>query len=141
MIKKFTCLGCVTLGLVSLSACGVTTPISVDQTTIWTGGLNATNQVSTQGYWWTYVDHDGYDVTHGATQYEQGANITPLTDINTPLKLEDDPVLGKIVRVHGFIPQAFSYNSTPPAPSDETTQTQDTSCIHRRLVDWAHAAD
>jgi len=106
MIKKFTCLGCASLGLLALSACGVTTPVTLDQSTIWVGGLNATNQVSTQGYWWTYTDHNAYDITHGALQYERGAWINPLTNLTTPLTLAADSERGKVVHVVGSVPPA-----------------------------------
>ncbi len=113
-MKKLTCLGCATLGLLVLSACGSTTPIDFDNSKIWSGGPYATNQVTTQGYWWTYIDHDGYDTTHGGAQFEQGSTISPLTDQTTPLALEVDPAAperGYIIHVWGTVPQAPNYNS------------------------------
>ena len=111
MMKKFTCLGCATLGLFGLSACGSSTPISFDNSSIWSGGPNATNQVTTQGYWWTYTDHAAYDINHGAATYEQGANINPHTDLTTPLVLEDDPQRGKIIHAWGSVPPAPDWST------------------------------
>ena len=111
-MKKLTCLGCATLGLVVMSACGSTTPIDFDNSKIWLGGPNATNQVTTQGYWWTYTDHDGYDVTHGAIEIEPGATISPMTNETTPLALEVDsaaPERGYIIHVWGTVPPQPNY--------------------------------
>jgi hypothetical protein len=115
-MKMLTYLGCATLGVLVLTACGNTDPITLDSNhgSIWLGGSNATTQVSTGGYWWTYADHAAYDITHGAAQYEQGAVIYPQTNLTTPLVLEvdaDAPERGKIVHARGTVPPAPNYAS------------------------------
>jgi len=114
MMKKFNWLPRAASGLVVFCACGSTTPVSLESSNIWLGRLDASNQVYTGGFWWTYTDHATYDITHGAARYEQGAVIFPQTNSTTPFVLEVDeqaPERGKVVRARGSVPPAPNWGA------------------------------
>jgi len=95
-----------------ISSCGNTDTLEIDHSEIWSG---VGNQVKSGGYWFTYADHlawmeahpDANPAKHTAAQ---GAQIAPLTDMNTPLKLTTDPDStsghGETIHVVGQTPAA-----------------------------------
>lgn len=111
MMKMLTCLGCATLSVVALTACGTTAPITIDKANLWTNGNTA--QVSTKGYWWTYTDHNLSNGTANA-----GASIVPITSKTTGLPIVPDPDV-PAERPHTI--HASGY--TPAAPDWTTVNT------------------
>lgn len=96
-----------------LTHCGETNRIEQDTdiSDIWSGPGNT---VRSGGYWFTYTDHmawmaanpDANPANHTA---DQGAQIAPLTDENTPLRGERDPDPGHGDTIHVV-------GQTPAAP-------------------------
>ena len=105
-------IGAVSMAL--LANCGASDRVEMDHSQLWSSG---TNQVKSGGYWFTYTDHIAWMAAHpdlnpvGHTA-DQGATLEPLTDVNTPLKVAQDPDTtsghGDTIHVAG---------STPPAPA------------------------
>lgn len=108
MIKRIYGLGSTALGVALLSACGSTTPVTVDMSNLSTGD---NNQVSTGGYIWTYTDHnktpskDSIDITKPET-LDYHAIITPVTSKDVALKpiVDSDPNHGNVINVSGQVP-------------------------------------
>ena len=108
--------GFASVGLLVLVSCGPTDQPTIDHSSIWSGG---TNQVKTGGYWFTYVDHISWmaehpDLNPAGHTAEQGASLTPLTDMNTPLPLIQDPDgasgHGDTIHVSGKTPAVANWN-------------------------------
>lgn len=108
--QRFSIIGCLIL-----YGCGATNRVELDNSKLWSG---ETTQVSSGGYWFTYVDHIVWMADHpeqnpaGHTK-EQGAVIEPLTDMDNPLTLTRDPDSasghGDTVHVAGVTPAAPSW--------------------------------
>jgi len=99
MLKTISCLGSATLGVLLLSACGSTSPVSIDKSVLSTG---EDNSMASGGYFWTYTDHNKQMKSPNA-----GATITPITGMDTPLVPEaDDAAHGKVLHFSGSIPPA-----------------------------------
>jgi hypothetical protein len=104
------------LGCVATIGCGATNAVELDHSSIWSGG---TNQVQSGGYWFSYVDHISWMAAHpnlnpaGHTA-DQGASLTPLTDMNTPMPIVPDPDgtsgHGDTVHVSGKTPAVADWN-------------------------------
>ncbi len=72
------------------------------------------NAVSTGGYWWTYVDHNG-----PGSQYH--ASISQITSAVNGLQptVDSDPSHGNVLKVNGFVPGALPWTDVGaqvPAP-------------------------
>jgi len=107
MIKRIYCLGSAALGVALLSACGSTTPVSVDMSNLSTGD---NNQVSTGGYIWTYTDHnktpDPATITTDPSTLDYHAIITPVTSKDVALKpiVDTETIHGNVINVSGKVP-------------------------------------
>ena len=119
MTKKLICFGCASLGLLMLSACGSTSPVTVDQSHLWPTGANTNNAVQTGGYWFSYTDHVQWMINNtgwvpSAHIPQQGASLTPLTSLTVSMpvtKVPSDATHPYVMEVSGYTPEAPDWTS------------------------------